>query len=80
MGLVTKKERQAKMAFERLKMQIMMMLDELENQPEDNWELHEQILENLNEMRAMGMPLPQDLVELEARLSKELQQSDGHKS
>ena len=77
MGLVKKKERQAKMAFERLKMQIMMMLDELENQPEDNWELHEQILENLNEMRAMGMPLPQDLVELEAKLSKELEQSNN---
>lgn len=61
------------MAFEQLKMQIMMMLSDMENQPEDSWEVHEMILEKLNEMRATGMPLPQDLVELEEKLASELE-------
>ena len=61
------------MACEQLKMQIMMMLSDMENQPEDSWEVHEMILEKLNEMRATGMPLPQDLVELEEKLASELE-------
>ena len=31
-------------------------------------EVHENLREKLNELRAMGMPLPDDLVELEKRL------------
>ena len=64
------------MAFEQLKMQIMILLDGMENQPEDSWEVHEMILEKLNEMRATGMPLPQDLVELEAKLAANIAKLD----
>ena len=60
------------MAFEKLKMEIMMLLDDMETQPRDKWEVHELILEKLNELRATGMPLPQDLVQLEKKLSAEL--------
>ena len=60
------------MAFDRLKSEIMMLLSDMENQPHDQWELHEMILEKLNELRAFGMPLPQDLVDLEEKLSQEL--------
>jgi hypothetical protein len=38
------------------------------NWPEDRHELYLQIREKLNEMRAFGMPLPQDLVEFERDL------------
>lgn len=60
------------MAFDRLKSEILMLVTEMENQPQDKWELHEVILEKLNELRAFGMPLPQDLVQLEEKLTKEL--------
>ena len=60
------------MAFERLQTEIAMLLEEMQNQPEDKWELHEQILEKLNELRALGLPLPDDLVELEETLASEL--------
>ena len=60
------------MAFEQLKSEILMLLDEMETQPHDKWEVHEMILEKLNELRAHGLPLPQDLVELEEKLSIEL--------
>jgi hypothetical protein len=56
------------MAFENIKAEIAMLLSEMVNQPEDNHEVHEQLREKLNEIRAMGMPLPDDLVELEKRL------------
>lgn len=65
------------MAFDRLKTEISMLLSEMENRPKDQWELHEMVLEKLNELRAFGMPLPQDLLDLEASISSELEDA-GH--
>ena len=65
------------MAFEELKAQIGMLLGGLEDQPEDKHELYELIREKLAQMRAMGMPLPDDLVELETELEKEFQSGTG---
>jgi hypothetical protein len=56
------------MAFEDLQTRIALLFDEMTNQPEDEHQIAEQIREMLNEMRASGMPLPQDLVDLEAKL------------
>jgi hypothetical protein len=65
------------MAFEELKAQIAVLLGGLEDQPEDKHELYELIREKLAQMRAMGMPLPNDLVELETELEKEFQSRTG---
>jgi len=59
------------MAFEELKAQIGVLLGEMNNQPEDLHELYEEIHQKLNELRATGMALPADLLELEQRLLKE---------
>ncbi|MEO5756177.1 MAG: hypothetical protein ABIQ51_04890 [Mesorhizobium sp.] len=56
------------MALEEFKAQISLLLEEMVNQPEDQHEVQERLREKLNEMRAMGLPLPADLVELEKRL------------
>ncbi|WP_394888927.1 hypothetical protein ACG873_27630 [Mesorhizobium sp. AaZ16] len=56
------------MALEQIKAQISLLLEGMINQPEDEREIHEQLREKLNELRAMGMPLPADLVALEKRL------------
>lgn len=61
------------MAFDQLKTEIMILFTEMENQPEDKWELHEIIREKLLELRSFGMPLPQDLVDLEKKLNQELE-------
>ena len=53
------------MALEQIKAQISLLLEGMVNQPEDEHEIHEQLREKLNELRAMGMPLPADLVALE---------------
>ena len=56
------------MAFEDLKAELALLLNQMENQPEDRHELYLQIREKLNEMLAFGMPLPDDLVRLEREL------------
>jgi hypothetical protein len=56
------------MAFEDLEAELALLLNQMENQPEDPHELYLQIREKLNEMRAFGMPLPDDLVRLEKEL------------
>lgn len=61
------------MAFENLQIQITMLLDEMVNKPEDKHQLAEQIHEILGELKATGMPLPQDLVEIEAKLEAEFE-------
>ena len=60
------------MALEQLKAQIGLLLKEMVNQPEDEHEIQEQLREKLREMRAMGLPLPDDLVKLEKRLDDDL--------
>ncbi|CDX35648.1 hypothetical protein P9273_25265 [Mesorhizobium sp. WSM4935] len=60
------------MALEAIKAQIDLLLQEMINQPGDEHEIQEQLREKLQEMRAMGLPLPADLVELEKRLDDDL--------
>lgn len=60
------------MALESLKAQIDLLLQEMVNQPEDEHEIQEQLREKLRELRAMGLPLPDDLVALEKRLDDDL--------
>lgn len=61
------------MAFEDIKAQISLLLEQMINQPEDAHQLQESIHEMLGELKASGMPLPQDLVELEAKLEAEFE-------
>jgi hypothetical protein len=58
------------MAFEALKIQAYMILDEIAARPADRHILQENLREKLSELRAMGLPLPQDLVDLELALEQ----------
>lgn len=60
------------MAFEEIKASIYLLLAEMENQPEDKHEVLELVREKLEELKAMGMPLPDDLVALEKGLEDEM--------
>jgi len=64
------------MAFEDLKAELALLINQMENQPEDRHELYLQIREKLNEMRVFGMPLPDDLVRLERELEAEFRAQD----
>lgn len=56
------------MALEEIQARISLLLQEMVNQPEDEHEVQEQLREKLSELRALGLPLPDDLVELEKQL------------
>lgn len=56
------------MAFEDIEAEIGLLLTRMQNQPADLHELHLLIMQKLNELKAYGMPLPNDLVELERQL------------
>jgi hypothetical protein len=59
------------MALEELKAQISYLVSQINNQPEDMHELSALLHQKLSELRAEGLPLPQDLVELEKRMLKD---------
>lgn len=59
------------MAFEEIKAELGLLLTRMQNEPEDSHELYLQLMERLNEMKAYGMPLPEDLLQLEAALEAE---------
>jgi uncharacterized coiled-coil DUF342 family protein len=64
------------MALEEIKARISLLIEQMVEQPEDAHEVHERIREQLNELRAMGMPLPADLVKLEKQLDTGFRQSE----
>lgn len=59
------------MALDAIQAEISLLMTRMENQPEDRHELHLVLIEKLNELRAFGMPVPQDLLDLEAALEAE---------
>ena len=63
------------MAFEEFRIQIAMLMDEIAKNPADAHELQETLRERLAEMQAMGLPLPEDLVGLEAYLEGDLEET-----
>lgn len=56
------------MAFEELQAELASLLNRMTEQPHDMQQLEQQIRDKLREFKALGLPLPQDLVELEAAL------------
>lgn len=68
------------MPLESLKARILMFLDEATDAPEDGHDLQERLREHLMSLRGMGLPVPQDLADLEHALASELgQKSHGPK-
>lgn len=59
------------MALEELKAQIAMLVARLQEDPKDAHELYELVREKLEQMKAMGLPLPADLVRLERNLERD---------
>jgi len=59
------------MAFEDKEAELGLLLTRMQNEPHDRRELYELIRQKLNELKAYGMPLPEDLVEFERDLEAE---------
>ena len=61
------------MALEDFKARIALLLDEMVARPDDAHVLQERVREHLQDLKAMGMPLPEDLVELERALEEDFE-------
>ncbi|WP_141065134.1 hypothetical protein [Brucella melitensis] len=59
------------MAFEDIKAEIALLFEQMVNQPQDAHEIRETVREKLNELKAAGLPLPEDLIELEKRIEQD---------
>ena len=56
------------MAFDDLEAELALLINQMENQPQDLHELYLRIFEKLNEYKALGLPLPDDLVRVEKEM------------
>ncbi len=65
------------MAFEALKIRLLMILDEATHQPEDLHELQEELREEIAGLKAQGLPVPEDITKLEDRLEAALNLPKG---
>jgi len=59
------------MSFENLKAGIALLLEQMTDSPKDAHEIQESLRSKLAEMRGLGLPLPQDLVDLERHLEED---------
>jgi hypothetical protein len=59
------------MAFDALKAEIGLLLTRMQNEPTDRHEIYLQLMEKINELKAYGMPIPDDLTQLETALEAE---------
>ncbi|HML44218.1 MAG: hypothetical protein JNN24_18230 [Hyphomicrobium zavarzinii] len=65
------------MAFEDVKAEIGLLLTQMQNEPEDSHELYLQLKERLNELKAYGLPIPEDLKDLAASLESDFEEDRG---
>lgn len=56
---------------EEIEATVSLLLNEMEGEWGDRHEVFLRIAQTLEQMRAMGMPLPQDLVRMEEELAAE---------
>lgn len=59
------------MDLSELETELNLLLTQMENLPEDRHEFYLQLRVKLSELRAFGMPVPDDLERLEKQLEKE---------
>jgi hypothetical protein len=58
------------MAFDDLEAELSLLINQMDTPPGDPHELYLRIFEKLNEYKALGLPLPDDLVRVEKELEK----------
>jgi hypothetical protein len=63
--------------FDEIEAELSLLVDQMVDKPHGRHELWQQIHAKLNEMRAMGMPVPEDFVRLEKELEAEFAEEQG---
>ena len=58
------------MAFDDLEAELSLLINQMDTPPGDPHEFYLRVMEKLNEFKALGLPLPGDLVHVEKELEK----------
>lgn len=66
------------MAFENIETAIQIWLQDMEHGPEDRYEAYLRLHELISEIRATGMPVPEDLTAYEHELEAEFAEERGN--
>ena len=56
------------MAFDDLEAELALLINQMDTPPENPHDFYFRIMEKLNEFKALGLPLPGDLVRVEREL------------
>jgi hypothetical protein len=56
---------------EELRAALSLLVDEMDGEIEDSHEIYLRLTMLLNQMRALNMPIPEDLARMEAEMSEE---------
>ena len=67
------------MAFDNLEAELALLINQMDTPPENPHELYLRIFEKLNEFKALGLPLPNDLVRVEKELEAYFKEQDAPK-
>ena len=59
------------MRIDEIEAEVSLLINQMTNQPHDRRELYLQLQQKMNELRAFGMPIPQDFIEFEKALERE---------
>jgi hypothetical protein len=59
------------MDAQELQAALNLLVEQMEDESADGHEVFMRLTELLNRMRALGLPLPEDLVEMEAEMAQE---------
>jgi hypothetical protein len=62
------------MELDEIQAEVFLLLNQMENQPEDRFGLYMKLQEKLHQMQIFGMTPPEDLVALVAELDAEFTQ------
>ena len=52
---------------------INLLVQQMEHAPDDEHEIHLKLHGLLNELKALGMPIPEDLVELDRAMDRQIE-------
>ncbi len=62
------------MSFEDIQAEVSLLMTQMQNEPHDRHEVYNQLMEKIGELRAFGLPIPEDLQRFEAALEAEFAQ------
>jgi hypothetical protein len=59
------------MRIDEIEAEVSLLINQMTGQPHDRHEIYLQLKQKMSELRAFGMPIPQDFIDFEKALERE---------